>query len=62
MKVPASEPTSSPETPKSQILNWPSRVTRMLEGLMSDEKPRKEASVSLRDASKSRAGGTHLGG
>lgn len=35
MNVSATDWTSSPETPKSQILNRPSRVTRMLDGLMS---------------------------
>lgn len=33
--VPAKLLTSSPETPKSQSLIWPSSVTKTLEGLMS---------------------------
>ena len=35
VKVPAREPISSPETPKSQSLITPWRERRMLEGLIS---------------------------
>ncbi len=35
VKVPAREPMSSPETPKSQSLTTPWRERRILEGLMS---------------------------
>lgn len=47
MKVPARLPTSSPDTPKSQILNWPSLVTRMLDGLMSGSNQTQARLVSV---------------
>jgi len=50
VNVPASESTSSPDTPKSHNLTFPSFVMRILDGLMSEINERKkEKDTSMND-------------